>query len=223
MTAVALSSTIWEPQFSSINALNLKTSSPNYTLGTKKAKPFPGASYLVVLCCLNSWLRQTRAKTGLRALSGGRRQLPGHEHTEQWTPLPRPAQPRGLLPGPATRPPEAHPCPARRGPRGKAVPAPEDTLLLLGLGSAPASALGAPRCSPPAPCCRAAAGILIAWTQMAAARTPGPRGGSAGSAGRGGSGTPPAHNSRKRRSSSGLFQTTSGQRGKEPPYVFKIR
>lgn len=56
-TAVTLSSTIWEPQFSSINALNLKTSSPNYTLGTKKAKPFPGASYLVVLCCLNSWLR----------------------------------------------------------------------------------------------------------------------------------------------------------------------
>lgn len=56
-TAVTLSSTIWEPQFSSINALNLKTSSPNYTLGTKKAKPFPSASYLVVLCCLNSWLR----------------------------------------------------------------------------------------------------------------------------------------------------------------------
>lgn len=56
MTAVALSSTIWDPQFSSINALNLKTSSPNYTLGTKKANAFPGASYLVVLCCLNSWL-----------------------------------------------------------------------------------------------------------------------------------------------------------------------
>lgn len=39
MTAAALSSTIWDLQFSSINALNLKTSSPNYTLGTKKAKP----------------------------------------------------------------------------------------------------------------------------------------------------------------------------------------
>ena len=68
MTAVTLSSTIWEPRFSSINALNLKTSSPNYTLGTKKAKAFPGASYLVVLCCLNSWLGQSPAKPA-RALS----------------------------------------------------------------------------------------------------------------------------------------------------------
>lgn len=46
MTAAVLSSTIWDPQFSSINALNLKTSSTNYTLGTKKAKPFPWCQLL---------------------------------------------------------------------------------------------------------------------------------------------------------------------------------
>lgn len=57
VTAATLSGAIWDPQFSSINALNLKTSSPNYTLGTKKAKAFPGASYSVVLCCPNSWPR----------------------------------------------------------------------------------------------------------------------------------------------------------------------
>lgn len=38
--------------------------------------------------------------------------------------------------------------------------------------------------------------------------TPGSLSSSAGSGGRGGSGTPPAHNLRKKRASSGLFQTT---------------
>ena len=105
MTAVALSSTIWDPQFSSINALNLKTSSPNYTLGTKKAKPFPGASYLVVLCCLNSWLRQTRAKPG-RELSQVEEGSSRSKNTrEQKTPLPAPTRPCDLSPGPVGRPP----------------------------------------------------------------------------------------------------------------------
>lgn len=49
---------------------------------------------------------------------------------------------------------------------------------------------------------------------MVAALVPGPLSCSAGSGGRGCSGTPLARNSRKRQSSSGLFQTTVIQRGK---------
>ena len=125
MTAVALSSTIWDPQFSSINALNLKTSSPNYTLGTKKAKPFPGASYLVVLCCLNSWLRQTRAKPG-RELSQVEEGSSRSKNTrEQKTPLPAPTRPCDLSPGPVGRPPardSSPPCPAESEAEARADP-----------------------------------------------------------------------------------------------------
>lgn len=162
MTAVALSSTIWDPQFSSINALNLKTSSPNYTLGTKKAKPFPGASYLVVLCCLNSWLRQTRAKPG-RELSQVEEGSSRSKNTrEQKTPLPAPTRPCDLSPGPVgrppARPPEAPPLLARRSPRRKPEPTPKGHVHGRQT-RARSRSRGRARSSPPAPCCRAAAGI----------------------------------------------------------------
>lgn len=190
MTAVTLSSTIWEPRFSSINALNLKTSSPNYTLGTKKAKAFPGASYLVVLCCLNSWLGQSPAKPA-RALS----------QVEETCSRTRSEWKRG-----APHPAQGHGCVTFHGFQcvahfSHALPWPSRVPVRGAQGS------------PLAPGRCAAAGILTAWRWMANALGPGPLSHSAGSGGRGCSGTPPARNLRRRRSPSGLSQTARTQRG----------
>lgn len=62
--------------------------------------------------------------------------------------------------------------------------------------------------SPPAPYCRAAEGISVARKQMVVALKWGTLSGKTGCEGRGCSGTPPAHNLRKRQSSSDPPQTT---------------
>lgn len=118
---------------------------------------------------------------------------------------PSPEQAGGTIGSPGPRPPGRTPRPVPpAGTPGRAPREPERAVegVIERAG---------PGCSPPGPCCRAAAGMLIAGRQMATALPPGRRRRPAASGRRGGSGTPPARNSRRRRSASGLFQTARTQ------------